>query len=369
MPSLEMSADWSAPEASAPFVRGTFDPDARESDSRSPHPPTALRSGTDLGQLLGGRYVVLDRIGCGGMAEVFLARDSLSGRFVAVKLLAEAHRGSSAYTNRMLREAELAVSVDHPNVVVTLDAGVEDAGTPFIVLEALVGETLHDYLERNGSMPVELALPLVRQLAEGLRAVHARGIVHGDIKPKNVFLCGPVGAPETVKLIDFGLARPVIIDSATPLDSETIAGTLEYLSPEQVVADTLDPRSDIYAFGVIVFRWLTGELPFDTQLGPQLLAHQLLSPAPPLSWLVPNVSRALDTLVGVAMRKARENRYPSMSALLADLDAILEGETEIQGTPVVTRPDAYRPLTTLGRRALEVLSRTDLDRLQLPSVA
>jgi serine/threonine-protein kinase len=322
-----------------------------------------------LGQLLGGRYVVLDKIGSGGMAEVFLARDSHSGQFVAVKLLAEAHRGRSAYTERMLREAELAVSIDHPNVVVTLDAGLGDEGTPFIVLEALVGETLHDYLERNGSMPVDAALPLVRQLAEGLRAVHARGIVHGDIKPKNVFLCGPVGAPETVKLIDFGLARLVSNAPVTPMDSETIAGTLEYLSPEQVVADALDPRSDVYAFGVIVFRWLTGELPFDTQLGPQLLAHQLLSPAPPLSWLVPSIPPSLDTLVRVAMRKARENRYPSMSVLLSDLDAILAGDAGIQGTPVVTYPDAYRPLTALGRRALEVLSRTDLDRLQLPSVA
>jgi serine/threonine-protein kinase len=369
MPSLEMSPDWSAPEASAPFVRGAFDPDARESDCRSPHPPKALRSGTELGQLLGGRYVVLDRIGLGGMAEVFLARDSSSGRFVAVKLLAEVHRGSAAYTERMLREAELAVSVDHPNVVVTLDAGLEDEGTPFIVLEALVGETLHDYLEREGSMPVDAALPLIRQLAEGLRAVHARGIVHGDIKPKNVFLCGPVGAPQVVKLIDFGLARPVSHAPVAQLDSETIAGTLEYLSPEQVVADALDPRADIYSFGVIVFRWLTGELPFDTQLGTQLLAHQLLSPAPPVSWLLPNVPSSLDTLVGVAMRKARENRYPSMSALLSDLDAVMAGDSATRGIPAVTQPDAYRPLTGLGRRALEVLSRTDLDRLQLPSVA
>jgi serine/threonine-protein kinase len=327
-----------------------------------------LKAGTDLGRLLGDRYVVLDWIGQGGMADVFLARDTYSGKLVAVKLLSSAWRISKPHRDRMLREAEIAKNVAHPTVVETLDAGVADCGTPYIVLEALVGETLHDYLERNGAMPVDRALPLLRQLAEGLRAVHDAGIVHGDVKPKNVFLCGPVDAPISVKLIDFGLARP-LSPEVTELDDETIAGTLEYLAPEQAVADAVDPRSDIYAFGVIAFRWLTGELPFETAFGTQLLAHQLTSPAPPLSWLTPDIPPALEGLVLVAMRKAKENRYQSMATLLADLEAIDAGEPTIFGAPVVSYPDTYVPETELGKRALAVLLRADHARLKLPSVA
>jgi len=363
-----MSADWSAPEASAPCLRGRLEPEFRESDCRSPHPPRVLRAGTDLGRLLGERYVVLDWIGRGGMADVFLARDVLLGQLVAVKILAKELRGIGAHRDRMLREAELAVAVEHENVVKTLEAGIAVDGTPFIVLEALVGETLHDYLERNCAMPLAQALPLIRQLAKGLRAVHASGIVHGDIKPKNVFLCGPINEPDNVKLIDFGLARPSGPDIAA-LDQETIAGTLEYLAPEQAVADALDERSDIYGFGVIAFRWLTGELPFETHLGTQLLVHQLTSPAPPMSWLCAEIPPALEALVLVAMRKAKENRYQSMDALLFDIEEIEAGEKVIVGAPVVTYPDTYLPETELGRRALVALQNACHERMRLPRVA
>jgi serine/threonine-protein kinase len=302
------------------------------------------------------------------MAEVFLARDRVSGEIVAVKLLSPAFRGSRPHRARMIREAELAMTVSHPRVIKTLDAGVAECGTPFIVIEALVGETLHQYLERNNAMPVELALPMLRQLAEGLRAAHDAGIVHGDVKPKNVFLCGPVGAPESVKLIDFGLACPMTAES-NALDGDTVAGTLEYLAPEQVVADTGDSRSDVYAFGVVAFRCLTGELPFDTQQGTQLLVHQLTSPAPPLSWLKPEIPSTLEQLVLTSLRKAKENRYQSMDALLVDLEAIIDGKSSIAGALAVTYPDIYAPKTPLGRRALEVLLHADHAKLSLPSVA
>lgn len=373
MQCLEISADGSppepgAPEESSPYPEGSFQADPPNFESRSPHPPKVLRAGTDLGRLLGERYVVLDWIGRGGMADVFLARDAELGQLVAVKVLAQELRGIAAYRERMLREADIALSIEHPNVVRTLRADIARDGTPFIVLEALVGETLHDYLERHGSMTQSDALVLLRELGEGLRAVHAAGIVHGDIKPKNVFLCGPLDHPHTAKLIDFGLSRPAG-GEGSPLDEETIAGTLEYLAPEQAVADAVDSRSDIYAFGVVAFRWLTGELPFETHLGTQLLVHQLVSPAPPLSWLNPEVPPALEALVLVAMRKAKENRYQSMDALLLDLEGIAEGEAVILGAPIATYPDEYHPETALGRRALEVLKNACHERLRLPSVA
>ncbi|MGE5783894.1 MAG: serine/threonine-protein kinase, partial [Myxococcales bacterium] len=217
------------------------------------------------------------------MADVFLARDIQSARMVAIKILAKELRASRPHRERMRMEATLGQEVRHPNVVKCFGSGELEDGTPFIVLEPLVGETLHDYLVRNHTMPVCKALPLLRQLAEGLAAVHCAGIVHGDIKPKNVFLCGPVDEPDTVKIIDFGLAC-AFSASVEAAQDETIAGTLEYLSPEQAAADPLDERSDVYTFGIVAFRWLTGELPFDTHLGTQLLVHQLTSPAPPMSW-------------------------------------------------------------------------------------
>jgi serine/threonine-protein kinase len=357
------SLDLSVPLVSPASLQGGLVGVHCDLEPKSPHPPKVLKAGTELGQLLGERYVVLDRIGQGGMADVFLARDSFLGHFVAVKLLAKGLRGNKSHRDRMLREAELAVAVRHPRVVETFDAGVAADGTPFIVLEALVGETLHDFLERNHRMPVQQALPLLRQLAEGLRAAHQVGIVHGDVKPKNVFLCGPLDAPHCLKLIDFGLAR-LAGPTSHELDGETVAGTLEYLAPEQALAEATDERADVYSFGVVAFRWLTGELPFDTELSTQLIAHQLASAAPPMRWLQPDLPTSLDGLVQVAMRKAKENRYASMDALLADLDAVEAGEATF-GVPVATLPDAYHPETALGRKALSALLRADHSRLSL----
>jgi len=369
MQSLELSHPWDPADESNEWLTPRAKSGVSWSETpKTPHPPKVLRSGTDLGRLLGGRYIVLDWIGRGGMADVFLARDVETSHFVAIKLLAKELQHSLPHRSRMLREAVLATAVSHPNVVTTLGAGELEDSTPFLVLEPLVGETLHDYLNRNRTMPVVVALPLLCQLAEGLAAIHGSGVVHGDIKPRNVFLCGPADAPTQLKIIDFGLARSIEPD-ARDLDDETIAGTLEYLSPEQAVADPLDERSDIYSFGVVAFRWLTGELPFDTHLGTQLLVHQLTSPAPPMSWLANDIEPALDALVTVALRKAKENRYQSMLALLGDLEMIKEGERVIMGAPVTVYPDCYEPRHELGRRALQVLLTADHHRLTLPGVA
>lgn len=296
------------------------------------------------------------------MADVFLARDIESSQLVAIKILAKELRQSPPHRDRMAREAVLGQLVSHRHVVRTLGAGQLDDGTPYIVLEPLVGETLHDFLERRRAMPVEQALPLLHQLADGLAAIHCSGVVHGDIKPRNVFLCGPIDAPTEVKIIDFGLSRDFggDLDAA---DEEIVAGTPEYLSPEQAAADPLDERSDVYAFGVVAFRWLTGELPFDSHLRTELIVHQLTSPAPPMSWLVNDIEPALDALVAVAMRKAPENRYQTMLGVLADLEMIEDGECVIQGAPVTVYPDAYEPRNELGRRALQMLLKADHDML------
>ncbi len=317
-----------------------------------------MNSETDLGQIVGDRYLLLDSIGQGGMADVHLARDQRDGHLVAVKWLARSRRSDSAYRARMLLEAQLHAQVHHCNVVQLFDYGVTGEGIPYIVLEALVGETLHESIARRGAMPVKCALPLVRELACALQAVHQAGLVHGDVKPHNVFLCGALDQPQCVKLIDFGFAQSSNDDSI--YDGDTVAGTLEYMAPEQILSDPIDARADIYSFGIVLFRWLTAELPFDSGHTLGLLGHHVSSTAPPPSWLIDELHPGLDKVILAAMRKDPANRYACMTDLLADLDCVISGEGEVRGAPTVNDPDEYCPQSEQGKRAFMILNRAGL---------
>jgi serine/threonine-protein kinase len=220
----------------------------------------------------------------------------------------------------MLREAEALRGIDHPNVVRVLDTGKTDGGTPYLVLEAVPGETLGDYLRRQGTPPFEVALTLVRQAAQGLAAAHRAGIVHRDVKPDNFLLLGPAGDPFGIKLIDFGMAK---LGSSGISGSHTILGTVEYMAPEQILAEAVDARTDVYAMGVVMFRLFTGHLPFETTQPADLLRHQLFSSLPPPSWLEEELDPRIERMIMTATRKNPANRYESMAGLLLDLDAIV----------------------------------------------
>ena len=239
---------------------------------------------SDLGQLVGDRYLILDSIGQGAMADVHLARDQRDGREVAIKWLVRSRRNDSTFRDKLRFEAELLAKVKHENVIEQFDHGVTADGLPYIVLEALKGESLHEYIARRGAMPVAQALPLMMQLGQALQAVHDAGLIHGDVKPHNIFLCGPLDQPHTVKLIDFGFAQ--MSATETPVNGDMVAGTLEYMAPEQLLSDPVDPRADIYSFGIVLFRWITAELPFHSDATLGLYAHHVGSTAPPPSWLV-----------------------------------------------------------------------------------
>jgi serine/threonine-protein kinase len=243
--------------------------------------------------------------------------------------------------------------IDHPNVVKIRSVGEAD-GRPFIAMEALRGEPLGDYLRREGAMAIDLALPLFRAAMQGLAAAHAEGVIHRDVKPDNLFLLGDPGTPEALKVIDFGMAKTR--DDNDPQHG-LVMGTVEYMSPEQVLTDPVDARTDIYSLGVVMFRALTGHLPFDVDLGVDLVAHQIFSPAPPISWLAEMVDPRLESLILTAMRKHPDNRYQSMDALLSDLDRIL-GRTsgEPEGAPLRKVPDAYQPRTSTAREAATAIS-------------
>ena len=180
---------------------------------------------------------------------------------------------------------------------------------------------MHDYLKREHAMPTDVALAMIRHAAHGLIAAHRAGIVHRDVKPGNLFLIGPIGNPYGLKLIDFGMAKGEASRRISAHD--LVLGTIEYMAPEQIVSDPTDVRTDVYGLGVVMFRVFTGHLPFDVDTDIEMLAHQMFSPAPPASWLHEQIDPRIELVILRAMRKKPENRYPTMDALVADIDRIL----------------------------------------------
>src|SRR6187431_479863 len=219
----------------------------------------SLAPGTHLG-----RYEIVSPLGAGGMGEVYRARDSRLDRDVAIKILPESVARDPERLARFEREAKAVAALSHPNILALHDAGTED-GTTFAVMELLDGETLRDRLA-SGPLPVRRAIDTAVQVARGLAAAHAKGLVHRDLKPENVFLV----ADGQVKILDFGLAK-----AADPGDSSatathapamtdpgTVIGTVGYMAPEQVRGHAVDARTDLFALGSVFYEMLTGQRAF-----------------------------------------------------------------------------------------------------------
>jgi len=298
------------------------------------------------GAIVGGRYRIVGFVNKGATARVYLAEDlERPTEIVAIKLFAPVVRERQAMREQFLREADALRAIDHENVVRVLDAGELD-GAPYVVMEALRGETIGNVLERTPVLPDETALRYFREAASGLAAAHRVGVVHRDVKPDNLFLVRS-GNETKLKVIDFGMAR--VRDSGTNPEG-LVMGTVQYMAPEQIVSEPVDPRTDIYGLAVVLFRMLTGHLPFDVELGTDLLAHQLFSPAPPPSWLDDDLDPNIERVILCAMRKHPDNRYPTMEAFLEDL-----ARERSEGWPMLKRPDVYEPMTDQGTEAAKFL--------------
>jgi eukaryotic-like serine/threonine-protein kinase len=307
------------------------------------------------GSVLGHRYRILGLLGTGATAEVFLAEDRDNPTLVVVKWLRPHAARNFQVRQRFVLGARAAMTVKHPCVRRVLS--VEDASgeLPYVVMEALRGEPLDDYLERRGPMPRPLALAMARGVAEGLAAAHAVGIVHRDLKPGNLFLVGDPGAPTGVKLIDFGFAKDTRDPDAGPSSTNLVLGTAQYMAPEQVLADPVDARTDVYGFGVVLFRLITGHLPFDLETGVDLFSHQLFSPTPPPSWLADDLEPDLEQVILRCVRKHPDNRYHSMQTVVEDLDRVAAGRP-ISPLPLAREPDVYKPRNESGREAAQALA-------------
>jgi len=315
----------------------------------SPRPAATKMAGA----ILGNRFQIKGFVNKAATGRVYLAEDVKSKEPVIVKLLSPDDANSEVARARFQREAELMIGLDHPNIIKVLAHG-EMNGRPYLVTEALRGESLHDYLKREHAMPGDVALAMIRHAAQGLIAAHTGGIIHRDVKPGNLFLLGPIGNPYGLKLIDFGLAKGAASQRISAHD--LVLGTIEYMAPELIVSDPTDERTDVYGLGVVMFRVFTGHLPFDAETDFEMLAHQMFSPAPPASWLNEQIDSRIELVMLRAMRKRPENRYPTMEALLADLDRIL-GLLQDHDIEATRRPtdDTYEPLTALGREAANLL--------------
>lgn len=281
-----------------------------------------------------GRYEIVARLGAGGMGVVYKARDPHLDRFVALKLLPP-HFADPETRERFLREARAASALDHPAICTIYEIGEDERADPYLSMAYYEGETLRQRLERGALSPGE-ALALVRRVGEGLQAAHARGIVHRDVKPANLFLT----VDGQVKILDFGLAQRAGAERVTR--TGTIIGTIAYMSPEQVRGDDIGPAADIWALGVVLYECLTGLLPFSGRSDAAILQAVLTEePAAPSRYAAA-VSPALDAFLARLLAKDQASRPADMPAVLAALDELDEsrrtsGEPAHAGGPPTTR--------------------------------
>jgi serine/threonine protein kinase/beta-lactam-binding protein with PASTA domain len=263
------------------------------------------------------RYLIMRKLGSGGMAEVYLAEDQELGRRVALKLLNDRHATDAQFVERFRREAQSAAGLNHPNIVSVFDRGQAE-GTYYIALEYLDGRTLKELLIRNGPTPIPITLDYGRQILSALAFAHRNGVVHRDIKPHNIV----VGGDGRLKVTDFGIARS---GASQMTEAGSIVGTAQYLSPEQARGAPVDPRSDLYSLGIVLYEMLTGEVPF-TGDAPVEIAMKHLSTIPePPSELRPEVPHDLDAVVMRALAKDPDHRYATAEEMDADLSRIARG--------------------------------------------
>jgi beta-lactam-binding protein with PASTA domain/tRNA A-37 threonylcarbamoyl transferase component Bud32 len=274
------------------------------------------------------RYRVLDRLGSGGMADVYCAEDTQLGRKVAVKLLYRRFAEDEEFVERFRREASSAAGLQHPNIVGVFDRGEWD-GTYYIAMEYLKGQTLKQLVREHGAMPPDLAVDITIQVLRAAKFAHKRGVVHRDIKPHNVIL----DEEGRAKVTDFGIARAGASDMT---ETGSVMGTAQYLSPEQAQGQPVSPRSDLYSIGVMLYELLTGQVPFDAESPVTIaLKHVSEDPVPP-SQLNPAVSPALDAVVLRALEKEPANRF-------ADADEFAAALLDARERPTVVekRVEAY----------------------------
>ncbi len=284
------------------------------------------------GDLVEGRYRILDTLGAGGMGTVFLAEHALIKRRVAIKILHPELATDADVIERFMNEARAAGTLGHPNIVESTDMGFLHNHVPYIVFEFLEGALLTDEIYRLGGLPVRRAVRIATQIASALHAAHNAGVIHRDLKSDNVFLTDKDDAFDHVKVLDFGISRFLELDDR---QKGMVMGTPEFMAPEQITdPEHVDRRADIYALGVILYEMLTARRPFAAEDDPRQLMQRIVSeaPAPLVNPEIPH--KLAETILTRLLAKSPDDRYQTMSDVEAALETFI---TRSDGTPVPTR--------------------------------
>ncbi len=261
-----------------------------------------------LGITLDRKYKIVRQLGDGGMAYVFAAERLHIGDLAAVKLLHPELAKEPLKKRRFQLEAYTTAAVKHPNVISIFDYDETDTGQPYLVLELLNGSTLSNHIKRGRMLPITRVVEIVTPICGALNLAHQKGILHRDLKPSNIVLHQLEDLTEVVKLIDFGIVK-MLNDDSNPLTQQGfVVGTPEYLSPERYMGHTLDARSDIYSLGVLVYRLLTGRVPFNGQTATEILQKHIKQLVPPPRLINPAISEEVEAVILKALSKKPVDR-------------------------------------------------------------
>ncbi|HZM18710.1 MAG TPA: protein kinase [Gaiellaceae bacterium] len=297
------------------------------------------------GEVIAGRYELLELVGKGGMSSVYKAHDRLLDRQIAVKILHPHFTEDEEYVERFRREARAVAQLSHPNIVTVIDRG-EDEGRQFIVFEYVEGENLKQRLERTGPMPVRDALLLALQMARALAFAHGRGLIHRDVKPQNVLL----NADGQAKMTDFGIARSIDVQGVTI--TGTVLGTSEYIAPEQARGERVNAQTDVYSLGVVLYELLVGGVPYEGETFVTVALKHVNEPVPPVLERRPDLPPRVALAVERAMAKSPDDRFSSMQELVDELEACVAelDPGDEQATMISRRPVAAKKAREPRRR-------------------
>lgn len=262
------------------------------------------------GMIVGDRYEVVSKIGTGGMANVYKAKDHKLNRFVAMKVLKQEFREDTTFIKKFKTEAQSAAGLTHPNIVNVFDVG-EDDGIHYIVMELVEGITLKDYISKKGKLSVKEATSIAIQVSMGLEAAHSHGIIHRDVKPQNII----ISTDGKVKVTDFGIARAASSNTI----SSNVMGSVHYSSPEQVRGGYSDEKSDIYSLGITMYEMITGKVPFEGETTVAIAIKHLQDEMVPPREYTPDIPYSLEQIILKCTQKSVDKRYASMSEVIADL--------------------------------------------------
>ena len=263
-----------------------------------------------IGMLIADRYEILEKVGTGGMADVYKSKDHTLNRFVAVKILKQEFSENANFVSKFRVEAQAAAGLMHPNIVNVYDVG-EEKGIYYIVMELVDGITLKNYIEKRGCLGYKEAVTIALQVSMGLEAAHKNHIIHRDIKPQNII----ISREGKVKVTDFGIAKAATSDTIT----SNVMGSVHYTSPEQARGGYSDEKSDVYSLGVTLFEMLTGEVPFDGETTVAIAIRHIQEAMPSPKMINPDIPYSVDQIVLKCCEKSPDRRYQNMRELAQDL--------------------------------------------------